>query len=390
MGRKPTALALVTDAFGGRGGIALYNRHFLRAICSYPGFAGCEAIARVVKYGLEAMPDNLRYRHEVAGGKIGYIAAAAGLAARRERAPVVFCSHLHLLPLAYMIGLRHGCPVVPLIYGVEAWTPTGHPLADRLCGRLKELVGIRRLTANRLMSWARNPGVRFHYLPNCIDLSQYGTGPRRGDLIARYSLEGATVIMTAGRMDTSPREMNKGFDEVLSALPLLARDLPSVRYVIMGDGDDRGRLERKARDLGIAERVVFTGYVPEADKADHYRLADVVAMPGSHASFDTYPFRFAFLEPLACGIPVVGTRLEDASERDDPDAKELIVQVDPTDPADIRRGILDALESSGRGINPRLAHFSYEAFEASAHAIFDLILGASQSADVPSQWRLSA
>jgi len=105
---------------------------------------------------------------------------------------------------------------------------------------------------------------------------------------------------------------------MLETLPELARDVSDVTYLIIGDGDGRAHLEEKARALGVADRVVFTGYVPEKEKADQYRLADVVAMPGSNRLFDHYPFRFAFLEPLACGVPVVGSCLEDSSEIDDP------------------------------------------------------------------------
>ena len=55
------ALVLVSDAFGGRGGIALYNRHFLRALCSHPALQEVVAIPRVISYDMEEMPKNLIY-----------------------------------------------------------------------------------------------------------------------------------------------------------------------------------------------------------------------------------------------------------------------------------------------------------------------------------------
>ena len=133
-------------------------------------------------------------------------------------------------------------------------------------------------------------------------------------------------------------------------------------------------LEGKAHSLGVADRVVFTGDVPQSDKSDHYRLADVVAMPGSNPAFDRYPFRFAFLEPLACGVPVVGSRLDDPTERDDPDANQLVIQVNHLDLEDIRRGILEALSRGNRGITPALVKFSWPEFEQKAHAIVDEVL----------------
>ncbi len=371
---KPIALALITDAFGGRGGIALYNRHFLRAACSYPGFSRCEAFPRSITYDLEAMPENLTYRTDLAVSGLRFATAVALRALCGERPAIILCSHLHLLPFAQTLAIRFGCPVLPLTYGVDAWTPTRHRSSNLLARRLKDFVSIRKLTAARFRDWTGNTSARFHYLPNCIDLKMYGIQPKRVDLLDHYGLKARTVVMTAGRMESSVNELNKGFDEVIGALPLLAKEIPDISYLIMGDGGDRGRLEEKARSLGVADRVIFTGYVPEAEKSDHYRLADVVAMPGSNPHFDTYPFRFAFLEALACGVPVVGSRLSDASEVDDSDASDLVVQVDPFDPADVARGIVYALANRTGRINPRLRNFSFETFEERTHRILDAVL----------------
>ena len=50
----------------------------------------------------------------------------------------------------------------------------------------------------------------------------------------RYGLEGRTVRLTAGRLDDTPLERNKGFDEVMEALPGLIGRLPNLTYMIMG------------------------------------------------------------------------------------------------------------------------------------------------------------
>ena len=242
-----------------------------------------------------------------------------------------------------------------------------------MCKHIGSFVGIRRLTARLFQEWTGTPGATFHYLPNCVETAGFGVGSRRQDLIAKYGLAGRLVVMTSGRIESDRYEPRKGFDEVLETLPLLAPDLPNITYLVVGDGEGRPRLEAKARALGVADRVVFTGYVDHDDKADHFRLADVVAMPGSSPSFDRYPFRFGFLEPLACGVPVVGSRLVDESERDDPDAQRLLIQVDPNNTSDIKRGILEGLDRRRPEINPALAKFSYEAFAHKARVIVDTV-----------------
>lgn len=362
-------LALVPDSFGGRGGIASYNRMLLRAICSCPQVDEVIALPRIVRYDLEPMPANLRFETSSAGGKLRYAAAVLALGARVRRADLVICGHLHLLPFARFLAWRFNCPMVPVVYGYEAWRPTSHRIVNRICGRLSAFISIRKYTTECFRNWAGIPHAKTYYLPNAVDLGDYGVAPRRSDLVAKYGLAGRVVVMTAGRIELNEWERNKGFDEVLETLPELARDMPDVAYLIMGDGDGRAHLEEKARALGVVDRVIFTGYVPEKEKADHYRLADVVAMPGSNRLFDRYPFRFAFLEPLACGVPVVGSRLEDSSEIDDPDARALLIQVDPHDRADIKRGVLAALTRRGQGVSPVLEKFEYEAFEARVSSI---------------------
>ncbi len=373
--RNLNVIALVPDAFGGRGGIALYNRHFLRAVCSYPGVDTVTAVPRKVYYELEPMPPNLRYQAWSAGALPKFGLATLRLLARLARVDLIVCGHLHLLPFAKALQMRFGCPVLPIIYGFESWSPTPHWSVNRLCRDLDGFIAIRRLSANRLIAWSKMRQTHYHYLPNCIDETAFGVALKRRDLIERYGLEGCKVVMTAGRLDSAPSERGKGFDEVIGALPLLAEHIPNVTYVVMGDGNDRPRLEEKARALGVADRVIFTGYVSEAEKADHVRLADVFAMPGSGPLFDSYPFRLVFLEALACGVPVVGVRLQDNAEANDPDARDLVVQVDPHDSAAIVKGILSAFERSGKGINPALAKFYYTAFERRAHEILAATVG---------------
>jgi glycosyltransferase involved in cell wall biosynthesis len=72
---------------------------------------------------------------------------------------------------------------------------------------------------------------------------------------------------------------------------------------------DRRCLQEKARSLGVHGRVVFAGYVPESEKADHYRLADAYVMPGRGEGFG-----IVYLEALACGVPVVASEVDGSRE----------------------------------------------------------------------------
>ncbi|RJQ43489.1 MAG: glycosyltransferase [Nitrospiraceae bacterium] len=364
-------LALISDAYGGRGGIALYNRNFLRALCEHPQVVQVIAIPRVITYDPEeALPSKLRYLTEATGSKLNYLGTCLKVAARERNIDLIICGHLHLLPFAFLFRSVLKAPVLPIVYGVEAWNPTQHRSANFLCRKLDAFISIRTFTAQQFIEWAGIDRAKYYYLPNCIEESRYGVAPKRSDLQECYGIKNRTVIMTAGRLDTVDMERNKGFDEVLEVLPELREEIPDIVYLIMGDGDDSERLAHKARFLGVEDIVRFTGYIPERDKADHYRLADVFAMPGSNRHFDRYPFRFVFLEALACGVPVVGCRLEDKSEAHDPCANQLIIQVDPNSKEDIKRGILSALKQRA-GHRTGIENFYYPAFKSKVHDIIN-------------------
>jgi phosphatidyl-myo-inositol dimannoside synthase len=366
--RTKRALVLVGDAFGGRGGIALYARYLLKALCDYPSMERVVAIPRRVVYQLEEMPQNLDFRVKAAGGLRQYFYACLETVFTERRFDLIICGHLHLLPFARLLQIYYRCPMLPVIYGIEAWSPTAHRSVNLLCRQLGTFISIRHLTAQRLIEWAGLNGRPYYYLPNCIEESAYGIRPKRQDLVERYHLRGRTVIATAGRLDSNENERNKGFDEILESLPELIQRIPNLSYLIIGDGEDSERLARKAKSLGVADQVVFTGYVSDHDKADHYRLADVFAMPGSNPKFDRYPYRFVFLEALACGVPVVGCRLDDPAERSDPDA-QLITQVDPENKEEIIEAIEKVLSCKEHKLQPRIQHFSFQSFRDRLHHI---------------------
>jgi phosphatidylinositol alpha-1,6-mannosyltransferase len=360
-------LVLASDGFGGHGGIALYTRNVLTALCAHPSGPRVTALPRVAPLEHGALPAGLTWDLSGLGGKGKYVGNVGRAALRR--CDLVICMHVHLLPLAYAIHLVHRVPLVLFIYGLEVWQPTPNPLTNRLIGKVDALVSIRAQTTRLLKAWANLNGVAEYALENAIHLDNYGVGAKNPKLVEKYGLAGKTVIMTMGRVE----ERYKGFDEVLDVLPRLADKVPNVAYVVAGGGHDVPRLQEKARALGVADRVVFTGFIADEEKADHFRLADVYAMPGTGPDFDRYPLRFVFLEAMACGVEVVGCRPEDEHEAR-LDGALLSAMVDPRDPDDIVRGILSALSNRKGQVPEGLARFGFFEFQRRLHSIVDDVI----------------
>lgn len=105
--------------------------------------------------------------------------------------------------------------------------------------------------------------------------------------------EGAVLAVTVGRL--VPR---KGLDGLLRAVGEV--DAPEMHLTIMGSGPERENLERLARNLGVADRVRFTGFVPEIQKWQMLEAADLYLSATHHEGFG-----LVYLEALSSGLPVV-------------------------------------------------------------------------------------
>lgn len=353
-------LAILSDAYGGRGGIARFNRDLLEALCTYPAMEEMVAYPRVVPDPPEAMPAKLDYCTEAAGGMKAFL-QAVGREVWSGRYDGVICGHIHLLPFAFAAARRGRVPLLLIIHGLEARDPSAQWLANQLVNTVDAFVSVSHFTKRRFVDWSGVDAAKGHVVPNCIDRSQFGEGLVPSYLEKRYGLEGRTILFTLGRLPD--QELKKGHDEVLEVLPDLAREIPDIAYLIAGDGPDRSRLEQKAETLGVADRVVFAGYIPEEEKADHYRLADAFVMPGR-----TEGFGIVYLEALACGVPVVASSA-DASREAVRDG-QLGVIVDPDDDASIKAGIREAL-ARPRGVPDGLDAFSTERFTERWHRVIE-------------------
>jgi len=354
-------LLLTSDAYGANGGIALYNRDIIEALVALPEVDEVVVIARGMPSAAAGVQPKVRLVAESIGGKARFVKAA--LRASTGGYGLVICGHIHLLPVAALVNQVIRAPLVLMVYGIDVWK-SPYRLARQWLKAVHAVWSISAITTERMNQWACLPATRYTQLPNAIHLDRYAMAPRRADLQARHGLEGARVIMTLARL--SPIERYKGIDEVMEAMPALLQEIPNLKYLIAGDGDDRPRLIQKAYSLGLADRVVFAGMISEADKADYFRLADAFVMPGRGEGFG-----FVFLEALACGVPAVGSQLD--GSREALRGGELGELADPTDLATVRACIVRAL-SKPPGIPPGLSYFDWPHFQSRLAAAVHLVI----------------
>lgn len=356
---KVRALVLLTDAHGGHGGIAKFNRDLLDALSSSGLLDKIVVLPRILKGSPSGLPARVHYREKAARGKLFYVLETLKTVFRRREYRFLICGHINLLPLAVMAKKIMGnIPIITIVHGVEVWQRPGRT-ASALMKEIDFLWAVSDFTRTRLLEWAGIPSERVSILPNCVDLDLFRSAERNKELMVRLGLENRKTLLTLARLDS--RERYKGIDEILGVMPVLLERIPNLVYLICGDGDDRPRLEKKVAGMGLGGHVVFTGYVDEKEKAEYYRLADAFAMPGRGEGFG-----IVYLEALACGTPAVGSVLD--GSRDALLGGKLGVLVNPQDPQSLIEGLLTALRTP-RGVPELIRYFSKEEFTQRVHGL---------------------
>lgn len=140
---------------------------------------------------------------------------------------------------------------------------------------------------------------RLHRVYNGMDLGLFAPGAGGAELRRTLGIAPETpVLLCVARF-----VRDKGLDQVIEALPAVAAALPDVLLLLVGDGEQRGRLERLARRRGVAGRVRFTGFVPLDQLPAYFDLCDLFV----NATIRRNGYDLTMLEAMACGKVVVSS-----------------------------------------------------------------------------------
>jgi len=351
---------LLTDGFGGFGGIATFNADFLRALDLSSAVERVNALPRLISEPIVGLtPECVVYDRAAACGKVNFLKRLWIHRWRTDCVNLVISGHINLLPAASLFARSSGARLGLVIYGIDAWEPPKTVLGKRLLGTVDTVLSVSRYTAERFSSWSGVASDKAFILHPCVDLDRFKPGGKNPTLIAKYDLALSKVIMTVGRL--APHERYKGFDEVMEVMPRLLIRHPGLKYLIVGDGLDRARLESKAKTLGLATNVIFAGKIPESEKVDYFNLADAYVMPSYGEGFG-----IVFLEAAACGVPVIGS-LADASQEALLGGR-LGRLVDPRSSDDLYHAISQTLEAAApHARNDLVAEFSRARFNERVH-----------------------
>lgn len=217
----------------------------------------------------------------------------------RDRPRLILVGHPNFSPLGQLLARLSGAPLVVFIYGIDVWKPL--PVLRRWSlQHADRIISISRFTADRAADLNGIPLKKTRILHNCLP-SQLLSAPS----ITRNGH--ALTMLTVARL--SRDEQYKGHDWVIRAMPHLLERFPGLVYHIVGDGSWRPDLEALAAREGVAQAVLFHGFVTDEMLACHYSNADLFIMPSRREGFG-----FVFLEAMANGIPAIGGNLDATPE----------------------------------------------------------------------------
>ena len=226
-------------------------------------------------------------------------------ALRRHRHDLVFFDQLGLarsiqLPLPGFGNTRYAI----FCHGIELARATGGA-RRRALTRAWRLVCNSERTAIRVRACVPEAASRVRVAPLCIDpaLTSFWEGAQH-----QAQREGREVaVLIVGRMWSEER--GKGHDALLEAWSNVRQRVPEAQLWVVGEGDDRRRLERKAMAVAPKDSVKFFGRVGDAELSNMYRRAAVFAMPSRQEGFG-----LVYAEAMWHGLPCVASNADSGAE----------------------------------------------------------------------------
>lgn len=181
------------------------------------------------------------------------------------------------------------------------WTKTsgkmiGYMFLDRFLLRRFDIVST---VSEQLKSEVLRNGVRagrVRYIPNGIDTGKFEPTGARGKIRSGLGIpEDALVIGSLGRMSEE-----KGYGELIEALPSILEEFPGAVLLLAGAGPDRPQFEAAAAAAGVSGKVIFAGM--RKDAPGLLEAMDVFILPSRNEGMP-----MALLEAMAAGRPVIAT-----------------------------------------------------------------------------------
>ena len=201
----------------------------------------------------------------------------------------------------------HKTPLLATIHATERGRGRGH-----LHGEVSEAINStewwltyeawRVICCSEYMAWEvreyfQTPADKIDVIPNGVRTDRFDRweGVDLSAFRNMYALPEEHIVFYVGRL-----VHEKGVHILVEAVPRVLREFPAAKFVIAGTGPMADALRHRAWELGVAQKVLFTGFIPDEDRDRLFKIADVAVFPSLYE-----PFGIVALEAMAARCPVV-------------------------------------------------------------------------------------
>ena len=274
---------VLTPGIVGDDGISLLSREVVSAL------APQKAEPKIEVWSLTDRPVEGSSVRSAGGSRLRYGAWGFEEGFLPQRGRTVVTLHAHLLPVALPL-VHRGAHLVHLVVGIDAWKPLSRlqAAALRRASRVLAISGHSATEFRRANAWFEGSEI-----PVCY--------PGLPEIENEHESAGGDYALIVGRM--SREERYKGHDLLLDIWGEVRIRHPGAELLVAGGGDDRPRLEEKAKLLGLGGAVRFLGKVSPEELDRLYRGCAFFVMPSRHEGFG-----FVFLEAMRAGKACIGAR----------------------------------------------------------------------------------
>ena len=195
-------------------------------------------------------------------------------------------------------------PIVATIHATEAGRNRGiHDETQRyindtewlLTYEATEVIVNSNYMKNEIQRLFGLPFDKINVIPNGINLSNFTGIERDYDFRRQYAMDNEKIILYVGRL-----VYEKGVQHLIAAMPKILSNYNDAKLIIAGRGGMMDELRAEASNLGLNDKIYFTGYLNSKQVQKMYKCADVAVFPSTYE-----PFGIVALEAMLAGVPTV-------------------------------------------------------------------------------------
>ncbi len=241
------------------------------------------------KYPADPIDGARKYARNVVRAVLEYMKAT------RERFDLIHCHDWITFLAGMQLKRELGIPLVVTFHSTEYSRTADRPyekileIERQTVNEADRIIAVSKKFKQELVERLGADPEKIDVIYNAIDTEPFETVK-----LSEFKKD-HPVVLFFGRLT-----FQKGPEYFIRAAKLVLEVMPDVRFIVGGKGYLLPSLLEEAARLGIADHVLFLGYVPEEKKPLLYRYADVYVMPSVYE-----PFGITALEAIAAGTPVI-------------------------------------------------------------------------------------